>query len=243
MSGKSTGIKAAGRWSILRPKSHIEETLTPVNANVHMPTSWKEIKTQHPGGPLPPPRLLKTNAALSAALGGCRRARSSGTFYLVPASTYSETRALFLVPFKCVRAASPEKTSPSLSIWLFPLITLSPSAGGGLSKQQKHQNFYVLFGCGGENGGGGGGGVRVQLKVMRVEGCSGGAAVPHVERPVRRVHLHLSEASQPGSLSVNILPHVQRSRRSEGERPRWQSHLQNNRKTPAEQTSRRKEFH
>lgn len=159
MSGKSTGITAAGRWSLLSARSHIEETLTPVNASVHIPTSWKEIKTLHPGGPLPPPYLLKTNAALSAALGGCRRARWSGTFYLVPAYTSSETRALFLVPFKCVRAASPEKTSPSLFIWLFPLITLSPSAGGGLSKQQKHQNFYALFSCGGENGGRGGGGV------------------------------------------------------------------------------------
>lgn len=174
MSGKSTGITAAGRWSLLSARSHIEETLTPVNASVHMPTSWKEIKKLHPGGPLPPPYLLKTNAALSAALGGCRRARWSGTFYLVPAYTSSETRALFLVPFKCVRAASPEKTSLSLFIWLFPLITLSPSAGGGLSKQQKHQNFYVLFSCRGENGVGGGGGVWVQLKIMRVEGCSGG---------------------------------------------------------------------
>lgn len=115
--------------------------------------------SKNPGGPLPPPYLLKTNAALSAALSGCHRARSSGTFYLVLAYTYSEKRALFLVPFKCVRAASPEKTRLSFFIWLFPLITLSPSAGGGLSKQQKHQNFYALFSCGGENGGGGGGGV------------------------------------------------------------------------------------
>lgn len=56
----------------------------------------------------------------------------------------------------------------------------------------------------------------MQLKIMRVEGCSGGgAAVLHAERPVRRVHLHLSDASQPDLLPVNILVHVQQSQRSE----------------------------
>lgn len=42
----------------------------------------------------------------------------------------------------------------------------------------------------------------MQLKIMRVEGCSGGGAAV-LERPVRRVHLHLSDASQPDLLPVH----------------------------------------
>lgn len=54
------------------------------------------------------------------------------------------------MPFTFMHAASLEKTSLSLLVWFFPLITLSPLAGGGLSKQQKHQNVYVLLSCGWE---------------------------------------------------------------------------------------------
>lgn len=151
----------------------------------------KELQPWPVSRPLPPPYWSQTNAALSTALSSCRQACSSRAFYLVPACTDSETRALFLVPFKCVRHFAWEDKCLPFHV-AFQIITLSPSAGGGLPKKVETSDLLCPLQLRGrENwGGGGGGGGRLSAvenneggRVLRWGGCCAARGEARTARP------------------------------------------------------------
>lgn len=121
------------------------------------------------------------------------------------ACTYGEMlshSALLVFPpsFKCILPLCLRKTGLSPFMWVFPLITLSPSVSlwGLVETAEKSELLCSAFTphrCR-EEGGGGGGGEKhwalIQLKIMRVEGFSSGVAdVLNMDDHMQHIHLHL----------------------------------------------------
>lgn len=112
--------------------------------------------------------------------------------------------SLFFPPsFKCILPLCLRKTGLSPFMWVFPLITLSPSVSlwGLVEMAEKSELLCSAFTphCCREEGGGGGGEKRwalIQLKIMRVEGFSSGVAdVLNMDDHMQHIHLHLHRAS------------------------------------------------
>lgn len=150
-------------------------------------------------------------STLSTAHSGCRQACLSRTFLLLT-SVHLEWKAAVVFHAVYVHACCFAREDKPLSSRLIFSSNYSFSISWwGLVKTAKTSERLCspqLWGRengGGEGGGRGSGGkCWAQMKIMRVEGSSGGgAAVLHMENHVlQRIHLHLSDAPQPGLLPV-----------------------------------------
>lgn len=153
-----------------------------VNANVHTPTSWREkYRVAALTSEQAPPSTILIKDKCCLVYSAQQLPSSPFRQGVLPrtrrAPTVKRGRCFSCHLSAC--ATSPEKTSVSFFMWLFPLITLSPSAGGGLPKKVETSDLLCPLQLRGRENGGGGGGGRLSAvenneggRVLRWGGCS-----------------------------------------------------------------------